>query len=88
MPLILVDLFHKLFYKSISNVNLYLVVKYYISICDNWGWITVTVKVKLMLTLIVPGDLEGFCDIFSSILSTEEKTSGSICDNWSFIKEG
>ena len=35
--------------------------------------------------MIVPGDLEGSCNMVSYISSDEGKTYRSICDNWTLI---
>ena len=69
--------------------------KAYWDISDNWDWIIVTVKVKLVFRLIgpketgdeiiVPGDMNSSCNIYNSIWSVEVKTYRSICDNWSWI---
>ena len=58
--------------------HLVLIFYTYSSIYDSWSWITLTVKVKIILRLIVPWDLWGSCDVFTSIWSVEGSILSSI----------
>ena len=63
--------------------------KTYRSICYHGSWITVTLKVKLMLLLIVDATRdeivvpECFCNMFPNMWSVKDRAYAYICYNWS-----